>query len=57
VTLHEGTGFIALRQIEAAREIADTLSRSRNITYIPQNSGSYLFQIPGITPESIYIES
>lgn len=41
-----GTGFIALRQIEAAREIADTMSRSRNITYIP-HQGNYLFQIPG----------
>jgi hypothetical protein len=36
-----------LRQIEAAREIADNLSRSRNITYIP-HQGNYLFQIPGM---------
>jgi len=33
-----GHGFIALRKIEANREIADTLSRSRNVTYIPSGS-------------------
>jgi len=33
-----GPGFIELRKIEAMREIADTLSRSRNITYIPQGA-------------------
>jgi len=30
-----GPGFIELRKIEAAKEIAETLSRSKNITYLP----------------------
>jgi len=33
-----GTGFINLRRIEAAREIAETLSKSRSVTYIPNSS-------------------
>jgi hypothetical protein len=37
-----GVGFIELRKIEAAREIADILAKSRNITYIPQNGGTLL---------------
>jgi len=30
-----GRGFLELRKIEAARDIAETLARSRNVTYIP----------------------
>eukprot|EP00049_Salpingoeca_infusionum_P017569 m.353493 g.353493 ORF g.353493 m.353493 type:complete len:272 (-) comp16776_c0_seq1:167-982(-) len=30
-----GTGLIELRKIEAARDIADTMSRSRNVAYLP----------------------
>jgi len=41
-----GAGFLALRQIEAARDIAESLARSRNVTYVPQ-SGGFLFQMPG----------
>jgi len=33
-----GRGFIELRKIEALREIADTLSKSRNIIYLPNGS-------------------
>jgi len=33
-----GTGFIELRKIEALREIAETLSKSRNITFFPGGS-------------------
>ncbi len=36
-----GPGFIELRKIEAKREIADTLSRSRNITYVPKGMAPY----------------
>jgi len=40
-----GAGFIALRQIEAAVDIANSLARSRNVTYVPQGGG-FLFQMP-----------
>ena len=33
-----GSGFIEVQRIDAAKEIADVLARSRNITYLP-NSG------------------
>ncbi|OMH80714.1 Prohibitin-1 [Zancudomyces culisetae] len=33
-----GQGLLQLRRIEAAREIAQTLSKSRNVTYIPSGS-------------------
>ena len=36
-----GDGVIEVRRIDAARDIAETLSRSRNITYLP-NSGNML---------------
>jgi prohibitin 1 len=36
-----GQGLIELRRIEAAKDIASTLSQSRNVTYIPgQNGGN-----------------
>ncbi|GAA5813210.1 Prohibitin-1, subunit of the prohibitin complex (Phb1p-Phb2p) [Mucor flavus] len=36
-----GEGFIAFRRIEASKEIAQTLSKSSNVTYLPsQGSGS-----------------
>ncbi|CCI48472.1 unnamed protein product [Albugo candida] len=33
-----GNGFIEVQRIDAAREVAETLSRSRNITYLPNNN-------------------
>ena len=30
-----GKGFVELRRIEAAKDIADTMARSRNVTYLP----------------------
>lgn len=33
-----GPGLIELRRIEASREIAQTLSRSRNVAYMPQGA-------------------
>lgn len=33
-----GTGLVALRKIEGAREIAATLARSRNVVYLPGGS-------------------
>eukprot|EP01098_Paradermamoeba_levis_P010268 TRINITY_DN4316_c0_g1_i1.p1 TRINITY_DN4316_c0_g1~~TRINITY_DN4316_c0_g1_i1.p1 ORF type:complete len:271 (-),score=94.00 TRINITY_DN4316_c0_g1_i1:48-860(-) len=38
-------GFISLRQLEAAREIADVLSKSNNISYLPSNA-NYLLNVP-----------
>lgn len=32
--MKSGPGFIELRKIEALREIAETLAKSRNITYL-----------------------
>lgn len=39
-----GSALIEIRRIDAARDIADILSKSRNITYLPggQNSGLLL---------------
>lgn len=39
-----GSALIEIRRIDAARDIAEILSRSRNITYLPggQNSGLLL---------------
>lgn len=35
-----GNGLIEVRRIDAAVEVANTLSRSKNITYLPQEQGS-----------------
>lgn len=39
-----GNGFVQLRKIEACKQIAETLSRSRNVAYLPSsgNGGSNL---------------
>jgi prohibitin 1 len=34
-----GTGFIDVQRLEAAKEIAHTLSKSRNVTYLPHSDG------------------
>ena len=34
-----GNGLIEVRRIDAAVEVANTLSRSKNITYLPQEDG------------------
>ena len=39
-----GPGIIELRRIEAARDIAETLSKSRNVSYLP-SSGNVLFSM------------
>jgi len=44
--MQSGRGFIELRKIEAARDIAETLSRSRNVTYIPTSGGNVLLNLP-----------
>merc|ERR1711916_162557 len=40
-----GAGLIELRRIEAAREIALTMSRSRNVTYLPSNKSGMLLNM------------
>lgn len=42
-----GNGLIELRRIEAARDIAGTLAKSRNIVYLPNNGPNMLL---GINP-------
>mmetsp|Transcript_5542 Transcript_5542/g.15204 ORF Transcript_5542/g.15204 Transcript_5542/m.15204 type:complete len:278 (+) Transcript_5542:17-850(+) len=37
-----GNGLIEVRRIDAARTIAETLSRSRNVTYLPSSQGMLL---------------
>jgi prohibitin 1 len=34
-----GTGFIEVRRIDAAVDVANTLGQSRNITYLPSSGG------------------
>lgn len=48
-TRSAGAGLIELRRIEAARDIASTLSKSRNVVYLPggQNGNNMLI---GINP-------
>jgi prohibitin 1 len=45
-TLAAGNGLIELRRIEASREIASTLSKSRNVVYLPSGNNMLL----GINP-------
>merc|ERR1712000_399129 len=37
-----GTGLIELRKIEAAKDIAHTMSRSRNVAYLPGGNNMLL---------------
>ncbi|EYC13630.1 hypothetical protein Y032_0043g825 [Ancylostoma ceylanicum] len=37
-----GDGLIELRKIEAAEEIADRMSKARNVTYLPGNQNVLL---------------
>ncbi|BAM80215.1 probable prohibitin [Cyanidioschyzon merolae strain 10D] len=43
-----GAGFIQLRRIEAAREIAETLSKAPNVVYLPATHGTNILLNPGI---------
>jgi prohibitin 1 len=38
--MDKGNGFLELRKIEAAKDIAETLSKSRNVIYLPGGSSS-----------------
>jgi len=41
-----GDAFVQFRKIEASREIATTLSQSRNVSYVPAGGASILLQVP-----------
>ncbi|GMH45350.1 hypothetical protein BSKO_13307 [Bryopsis sp. KO-2023] len=43
-TMKAGQGLIELRRIEAAKEVAATMARSRNVVYLP-NSGNILMNL------------
>lgn len=43
-----GTGFIEVQRIDAAKEIAESLSKSRNITYLPSGGSNVLL---GLNPQ------
>jgi prohibitin 1 len=43
-TKQYGGGLIELRRIEAAKDISETMAKSRNVTYLP-SSGNQLLQI------------
>lgn len=45
-----GPGYIALRRIEAARDIADELSRSKNIVYLPSGT-NVLMGLPPVAQQ------
>eukprot|EP01137_Pigoraptor_chileana_P017207 Opistho-2@74960 len=40
-----GSGLVEIRKIEAAKEIAGTLARSRNVVYLPNSNGNILLNI------------
>lgn len=42
-----GTGIVELRRIEASREIAQTLSSSKNVTYLPSGQNT-LFNLSAV---------
>ena len=47
--LQESPALVELRRIEAAKDIADTLSKSRNVTYLPggKNAQNVLLNLGG----------
>jgi prohibitin 1 len=40
-----GPGLVELRKIEASREIAQTLSQTKNVTYLPSNGSNVLMNL------------
>jgi len=41
-----GEAFVALRRIEAAKAIVQSLSTNRNVTYVPSSGGNVLLNLP-----------
>jgi prohibitin 1 len=46
-----GNGMIEVKRIDAAREIAETLSQSRNVVYVP-SGGNLLMGLPPARPSN-----
>jgi len=46
--MKSGPGFVELRKIEAMREIAETMAKSRNVTYLPAGSNVFLTMPPNV---------
>merc|ERR1712087_279964 len=44
-SLEQSPALVELRRIEAAKDIADTLSRSRNVTYLPSSGQNLLLSV------------
>ena len=44
--LEASPALVELRRIEAAKDIADTLSKSRNVTYLPSGGQNMLLNLP-----------
>lgn len=42
----QGSGLIEIRRIDASKEIATTLAKSRNVTYIPSSGSNMLLNLP-----------
>lgn len=40
-----GGGMIELRRVEAAKEVAQTLSKGRNVTYLPGSDSNILMNL------------
>lgn len=51
-TRSAGAGLIELRRIEAARDIASTLAKSRNVVYLPSGGQNGSNMLIGINPMS-----
>lgn len=41
-----GEAFVALRKIEAAKAIVQSLSMNRNVSYVPSSGGNILLNLP-----------
>ncbi|WVO16434.1 hypothetical protein L204_104110 [Cryptococcus depauperatus] len=41
-----GDAFVQFRRIETSREIANTLSQNKNVSYVPAANGNMLLQVP-----------
>lgn len=41
-----GSGLIEVRRIDSSKEIATTLAKSRNVTYIPNGGANMLLNLP-----------
>ena len=50
-TARAGPGFVELRRIEAAKEVAETMGKSRNVIYLP-STGNMLLNVGASSPSN-----